>query len=237
MIKLVTFDLDDTLWSVRPVVTQADARLWEWLATKAPEFVERFTLSDFSEGSEMRKALMERYPEISHSVSEIRLRLLKEGFVKVGYDEKEAAKLSGAAFDYFIQFRHAVTPYDQAIPMLRALKEMDLQIAALSNGNADIHQTPLAPWFDFQFNADSVGTATPDSLMFLKALDKAGAKASESVHIGDHPVNDVQAAKQLGCYTIWINPEGTDWPMAADADHHISCLSEIPTTIRKLINP
>lgn len=237
MIKLVTFDLDDTLWSVRPVITRADTRLWEWLETQAPEFVQRFTLSDFSEGSVMREALMERSPEISHSVSEIRLRLLEEGFIQVGYDRSQAIKLSSAAFDYFIKYRHAVTPYEQAIPMLRALKEMGLQIAALSNGNADIHQTPLAPWFDFQFNADSVGTAKPDSLMFLKAMDKAGAAASETVHIGDHPINDVQAAKSLGCYTIWINPEGTDWPMAADADHHISCLSEIPPAIRRLINP
>lgn len=237
MIKLVTFDLDDTLWSVMPVVTRADTLLWEWLEIEAPEFVHRFSRSDFSEGSAMRKALIASYPEISHSVSEIRLRLLEEGFIEVGYDRSQAAKLSAAAFDYFIKYRHAVTPYDQAIPMLRALKEMDLQIAALSNGNADIHQTPLAPWFDFQFNADSVGTAKPDSLMFLKALDKAGARASETVHIGDHPINDVQAAKQLGCHTIWINPEGTAWPMAVNADHHISCLSEIPATIRKLIHP
>ncbi len=234
MIKLVTFDLDDTLWAVQPTMKRANRRLWEWLSNEAPAYVTRFEPSDLMEGSALRRALLERYPEIAHSMTEVRIRLLEEGMKEIGYSEAQAQELAASAFDHFMMHRNAVTPYDEAIPMLESLKAMELKIAALSNGNADVTQTPLAPWFDFQFNADLVGTAKPHRLMFDKALDRACAKACEAVHIGDHPINDIQAAKALGMHTIWVNPELTEWSVPAEADFHLDCLSEIPGVICQL---
>lgn len=234
MIKLVTFDLDDTLWAVRPVIKRANQLLWQWLESETPAYVSRFEQADLYEGSAMRRALLERYPEIRHSMSEIRLRLIEQGMVEVGYNPDQAREISAAAFDYFMEHRNAVVPYDEAIPMLEALKNQGLLIGALSNGNADIEQTPLANWFDFQFNAESVGAAKPDRLMFDKALDKADAKAFEAVHIGDHPINDMQAAQAIGLHTIWVNPESIDWPVPVVADYKLGCISEIPAAVRAL---
>ena len=118
--------------------------------------------------------------------------------------------------------------------MLQQLKDQGLLIGALSNGNAEVAKTPLAQWFDFQFNADSVGTAKPHPLMFEKALEFASVDADEVVHIGDHPINDVRAAKELGMHTIWVNPEGFEWAIEVDADWHADSISEIPKIVASL---
>ncbi|MCX7079975.1 MAG: HAD family hydrolase, partial [Pseudomonas sp.] len=36
-IKLITFDLDDTLWDTAPVIVSAEAVLRDWLAQQAPD--------------------------------------------------------------------------------------------------------------------------------------------------------------------------------------------------------
>ncbi len=37
-IKLVTFDLDNTLWNVETVITNAERRMRTWLDERVPEF-------------------------------------------------------------------------------------------------------------------------------------------------------------------------------------------------------
>src|SRR6056300_528381 len=233
-IKMVTFDLDDTLWAVSPVVIRANQLSWQWMQEHTPAFTERFALEDLFEGSELRQLLLERYPEITHSMTLIRLRLLEIGYQEVGYSEEESRHWANRAFEYFHQHRHDVTPYDDVRDMLTALKASGYIVGALSNGNAEISRTPLAQWFDFQFNADGVGTAKPHPLMFEKALEHAGVGAAESVHIGDHPINDVKAARDLGFKTIWVNPEGLDYPHEVNADLVVEQLADLPAAISRL---
>lgn len=236
MIKLVTFDLDDTLWSVMPVVIKANQLAWRWMQEHTPAFTDRFEMRDLLEGSTLRKELLERFPEIKHSMTLIRLRVLELGYQQVGYSSEEAQHWANRAFEYFHEHRHAVEPYSEVEPMLAKLKQAGYQIGALSNGNAEVSRTPLADWFDFQFNADSVGTAKPHPLMFEKALAHAGVSHFETVHIGDHPINDVRAARDLGIKTIWVNPEGLDYPQPVDADLCIECISQIPEAVASLAN-
>ena len=37
MIKVIAFDLDDTLWAVKPVIIRAEKRLDEWLSLTVPD--------------------------------------------------------------------------------------------------------------------------------------------------------------------------------------------------------
>lgn len=234
MIKLVTFDLDDTLWSVRPVVIRANQLSWKWMQEHTPRFTERFSMEDLFDGSELRRQILERYPEITHSMTLVRLRLLEFGYQQVGYSVEDAKHWSNRAFEFFHQHRNDVQPYEDVKEMLETLKASGYVVGALSNGNAEIGRTPLAQWFDFQYNADNVGTAKPHPLMFEKALAHAGVNASEAVHVGDHPINDVAAAKALGFKTIWVNPENLAYPQRAEADMTIERLCDLPGAIRSL---
>lgn len=234
MIKCVTFDLDDTLWAVDPVIHQANRELWEWLEQNAPLFTQNHVLTDLAEGSSMRQQLLQQEPDIAHSMTQVRLRLLEQGCLSAGYSDDQARQMAAAAFDVFIRARHQVELFEHAQAMLEQLRRDGYLIGALSNGNADVGQTLIGSLFDFQYNADGVGSAKPHPGMFEKALEHTGLRPEQVVHVGDHPINDVQAARQVGMWTIWVNLPGQNWPQPARADETVSCLSAIPAVVAEI---
>lgn len=234
MIKAITFDLDDTLWAVDPVIKHANRTLWDWLHAHAPLFTQRYELNDLNEGSALRAGLLQRYPEISHSVTQIRLRLLEECLVQCGYNEAEAVALSLNAFEAFIEARHEVEFFAHTRSMLENLHQQGYRLGALSNGNAEVSRTGLADLFDFQFNADQVGQAKPHPLMFETALKHSGLDARQVIHVGDHPVNDVQAAQQLHIWTIWVNLEASAWSGGQPADAEVTSLEHLPAAVEAI---
>lgn len=231
MIKAITFDLDDTLWAVSPVIQHANRTLWDWLHTHTPLLTQHFALSDLNEGSALRAGLLQRCPEIAHSVTQIRLKLLEECLAHCGYTAVEAAELALSAFEAFIEARHEVEFFAHARSMLENLHQQGYRLGALSNGNAEVSRTGLADLFDFQFNADQVGQAKPHPLMFETALAHSGLDARQVIHVGDHPINDVKAAQQLGIWTIWVNLEAGAWPGGQPADVEVTSLEHIPAAV------
>ncbi|MBA4503651.1 HAD family hydrolase [Marinobacterium marinum] len=237
MIKCVTFDLDDTLWAVDPVIHQANRNLWQWLDENAPLFTACHRQDDMAEGSDMRARLVQEMPEIAHSMGLIRLKLLERGCRAAGYSTAESEYLAERAFDVFMRARHQVELFEHAQAMLERLHRSGFILGALSNGNADIGQTPVGHLFDFQYNADTVGYAKPHPQMFVQALHHTGLRPEQVVHVGDHPVNDVQAAREVGMWTLWVNLPGQYWPEPARADARVGCLAEIPEQVEKLASP
>lgn len=232
MIRAITFDLDDTLWAVDPVITHANRTLWEWLNANAPSMTAQFVLSDLNEGSALRAELLKKYPDIAHSVTQIRLRLLEECLRQSGYDEQQSAILAHNAFEAFIAARHEVELFAHARTMLETLHSQGFVLGALSNGNAEVKRTGLADLFDFQFNADHVGQAKPHPLMFEKALALHQLSPKEVVHVGDHPVNDIQAAADLSIWTVWVNLNSSEWPSGIpEATATITSLDQLPAAI------
>jgi len=231
MIKCITFDLDDTLWAVDPVVHQANLTLMQWLQDNAPLFTQRFELADLNELR--RQALLAR-PEISHSVTLIRRQVLESGLKQAGYSAEQIPTLVDAAFEVFLEARQQVSFFEHALDILDQLKQQGYQIGALSNGNADIHRTGLGDHFDFQFNADGVGTEKPHPLMFHKMLEHTGLKARQVVHIGDNPVADIEGAHNSDVWSIWVNLRGETWPGGKPAHQQVQCLSHIPFAIEQI---
>lgn len=234
MIKCVTFDLDDTLWAVDPVIHQANRTLWQWLEENAPLFTASHRLEDMAEGSALRSELLQAMPEIGHSMTLIRIKLLERGCLAAGYTATESILLAERAFEVFMQARHQVELFEHAQAMLEQLRRDGYILGALSNGNADISQTLVGDLFDFQYNADTVGYAKPHPQMFTQALHHTGLRPEQVVHVGDHPINDVQAAKEVGMWTLWVNLPGQHWLQPARADAQVSCLSQIPEQIAQL---
>ena len=53
--------------------------------------------------------------------------------------------------------------------------------------------------------------------MFEAALGHNGARPEEAVHIGDHPIDDIQGAASVGMHTVWANGVVQRVLRAADA--------------------
>lgn len=222
-IKVISFDLDDTLWAVKPVIVQANQALYRWLDSHAPGFTRLYQLKDFDR---LRIEVLERLPEISHSVTAIRLAVLRRGLAKSGYQSNEVEALSLAAFKVFIAARNQVTLFQHAPQMLAELSA-HYRLIALSNGNADIDRIGLGGLFEFALNADQVGQAKPHPLMFEQMLERCAVTADQVIHVGDHPDHDILGAQRCGLHTLWVNFSQSAWPGLTPPDLEVHCLSEV----------
>ena len=57
---------------------------------------------------------------------------------------------------------------------------------------------------------------------------------TEMLHIGDHQVNDVSAAYQLGIKTLWFNNKNDEWAQDFRKPAEFSNWQELPVIIENL---
>ena len=201
---VLSFDLDDTLWAVEPVILAAEAAMLAWLNERHPQMMRGH---DRESLRAMRVRLAEQYPERSHDMTFLRHRALSEMFTQAGHDAHHADE----AFEVFFAARNRVTLYDEVEASLERLSAR-YRLFALSNGNADLQRCGIAHWFEGHVTAISAGAAKPDARIFKRLLDEAGVAAEQVLHIGDDPQLDVMGAAQAGLHAAWLNRNAKPWP-------------------------
>ena len=229
-IKLITFDLDHTLWSPDAALQRGETESYAWLAAQHPAFGEQFPVAAFVE---MRVQLREQFPELQHRVSEIRRVAFRNALQDTGMAADAAHNLAEQAFDVFWRARQQVNVFDDTPALLQQLSQR-YALGAISNGNACLNAVGLADYFQFHFAADDFANAKPAPDMFLAALERAGVAPHETLHIGDHPVDDMQGAQAVGMKTLWVNFAGAPWPLTTPKpDFTVTSLPEISNLLQK----
>ena len=202
--RALSFDLDDTLWEVEPVLVRAEAVLGDWLQSRHPRLAALHTPDT---ARALRQAVAEQHPDRAHDLSWIRTESLRR--LALAGDCHPA--IAEVAFGVFHAARNTVEPYPDVPPALAVLAAR-YPLYALSNGNADIRRTTLAPHFTLGVSAGEAGAAKPDRRIFDHRFARAGVTAADVVHVGDDPVTDVEGGRIAGCRTVWINRKGARWP-------------------------
>jgi HAD superfamily hydrolase (TIGR01549 family) len=226
-IKLLTFDLDDTLWPCKPVIMAAENELYAWMQQRVPEITQRH---DREALFHKRRDFMQQRPDLLHDMTRLRIESLKalSDEIGIGYDWIDDA------FEVFYQARQRVELYPDVQPVLDDLSA-EYTLAAVTNGNADINLIGIGHWFEFSVSAAEVGYQKPHPLVFMTAMAMAGADPDETVHIGDDEHRDIFGAREAGIRTVWINRGDRDWSHTeCEADHHIRSLAELPEILRKM---
>jgi putative hydrolase of the HAD superfamily len=218
---VLSFDLDDTLWAVEPVIIAAEGAMLAWLTERHPQMMRGH---DRESMRAMRARLAEQYPERSHDMTFLRHRALAEMFALAGHDQSHADE----AFEVFFAARNRVTLYDEVAASLERLSKR-YRLFALSNGNADLQRCGIAHWFEGHITAISAGAAKPDARIFKRLLDEAGVAAAQVLHIGDDPQLDVAGATQAGLQAAWLNRNGKLWPK------HLPPPARTITTLEEII--
>lgn len=205
-VRLICLDLDDTLWPCMPTIVRAEQAMFDWLATAAPLLTAGHTPLTLREH---RLGMAESHPHRAHDLTAMRLIALQELLPRYGYHPA----LAEGACEVFRHHRNQVEPFDEVVASLQSLRQR-FTLVALSNGNAQVEQTPLSGLFHHSFSAEEVGAAKPDPALFQTAMAAAGVGPDEALHVGDDPLRDVQAARALGLSVVWMNRDGQDWPDA-----------------------
>jgi FMN hydrolase / 5-amino-6-(5-phospho-D-ribitylamino)uracil phosphatase len=204
--RVISLDLDDTLWPVAPVIAAAEAALLSWLREHHPRAVHGATIDSMRN---LRAGVAERFPQKGHDLTFLRRQALAEMFAAAGYRGGGAA--AEDAFEIFLSERNRVEFYADVRPALERLRAK-YRLFALSNGNADLERCGIAELFDGHITASAAGAAKPDARIFSHLLRTAGVPPSEVLHVGDDPLADVIGATQAGMQAIWINRDARTWP-------------------------
>lgn len=237
MSVLITFDLDNTLWDVAPVIMRAEYAMSSWFDERFPGFSELFTASV---REDIKAHVLVENPHLAPNLTELRLAIYKVALKQFGLPTEEADAIANAALAHFCEWRQKVDLYPHAVDVLEVLSQ-DYRLGVITNGNADVFHpyVGLGQYFDFAIRADQLGVAKPSIDIFSAAAQKGGVDLSELIHIGDHPVDDVLGASNAGARSVWFNRHGAQqWGDSWGAPSHaeVYSLLELPTVIRTLIS-
>jgi putative hydrolase of the HAD superfamily len=229
-IKLISFDLDDTLWDGQSAVRTAQQAMHNWLAQHHPVVAEKALKGRYLE---LRKEVTNEHPELIHNLTFIRKEILRRLFLENTYTKYQALAHAESAFNIFFEARNKVSYFENALHVIKNL-QTEFQIAALTNGNADINATGLTTYIDYFYSAELVGAAKPDTSMFKALLIDADIKAEECIHIGDHPEHDIRSAQSIGINAVWFNAQEKKWPGDSGPKWEIKKFSQLQQVIHDI---
>ena len=90
----------------------------------------------------------------------------------------------------------------EVVPALKRLRTLGLRLVVVSNSNgtlcAHLERLGLAAHFDHMLDSHDAGFEKPDPRLFQVALERAGARAESTLHVGDLYHVDVVGARAAG---------------------------------------
>jgi putative hydrolase of the HAD superfamily len=125
--------------------------------------------------------------------------------------EGEHDRLVGALHTRFTDLA-SYRLHPDAIPTLERLRSTSLTLGLISNFEEWLERLLEAlevnHFFDVIVISGIEGVEKPDPGIFRIALDRAGVDAERSVYVGDNPVFDVEAAREVGMVPVLIDRRG-----------------------------
>ncbi len=140
---------------------------------------------------------------------------------------------------------HPPPAHADALAVLQGVKDMGLKIGLISNTGMTpgftfrsyLEEQGLLSYFHTLTFSDEVKLAKPSREIFMMTLRSLGATPKQTIHVGDHVLNDVVGAKRCGLKTVWITGfyerEDPNDPKS-EPDVTVSGLGEVVPAIAKL---
>jgi putative hydrolase of the HAD superfamily len=215
-IRLVTFDLYDTLIELKPP-------RWERLAGVCRR------LGIETDATTLRAAdrIAEDYYTAENALRPIRDRPREERdafrtehmarwleAAGLPHDRATAKRVRGEYISEFEErpdHRHYQV-FPDVMPALRRLRAAGIKTAVISNADADVTELcrhlAFAAEMDLIVTSALVGWEKPDPRTFRAALDPLGVAAADALHVGDQPRSDVAGALGVGMRAALLDRYG-----------------------------
>lgn len=197
--KVISFDLDDTIYPNEAVIRRAEQVFLETVRNFDPVL----TMLDSAQWQAVRQQVMQNNPYLAGDVTALReqaLALLLQQANIAAVDQCVTQ-----AMDTFLEARNQVSIPKENIRLLEQLAK-HYQLVAITNGNVSVDQIGLAPYFKKVIRPAGQHRAKPyPDLFYAMAHFCQLQSMTEMVHVGDHTVTDVQGALHAGAQAIWLD--------------------------------
>lgn len=208
-IKHVFFDLDRTLWDFEKNSEVALFELHEEFnlahhAISPDQFVKKYKAINNNYWKRYRKGYCTK--------EELRVGRFKDSFSALGIDILTHAHLNEAGDFYIARAPYQKELFPNTLETLSTLKEWGIKKHIITNGFSEAQYIKLTncgliDFFDVIVCSDEFGQNKPHPSIFEHALQSAGAKAHESLMIGDDLHVDVLGAQAVGIEGVLFDPE------------------------------
>ena len=233
-LRAALFDFGGTLFSYAPLgastldlLRRGAVRLEVW--AEAPEL-----------GRAYREASREAYTAVAKDSFYMHRDLFRE--ILAGFSRRIGGEANDEFLDWLLaeQRKLLLERFELragCLETLGALGRQGLHLGVVSNIDDDylgpmIGRAGLDRVLDAWTSSEEARSCKPDAAIFLRALEKAGAKPEETIFVGDSREHDVVGARALGMTTLLIEEDDAVTPgqgigERAEPDHVIRRLSEL----------
>jgi len=202
--RVISLDLDDTLWPVAPVIAAAEATLLSWLRKYHPRAALGF---DVDSMRDMRASVAERFPQKGHDLTFLRRQALAEMFAAAGYREGPAAD---DAFEIFLSERNRVAFYADVLPALTRLRA---KYGFLRSATATpISSAAASPTCSRPRHGVGRRCGQARRADICASAAHCRRAAHRSAARGRRSLADVVGATQAGLQAVWLNRDARTWP-------------------------
>jgi putative hydrolase of the HAD superfamily len=223
LIKAVFFDWFNTLAVYYPPREELQSKaIQEFGFTVSPDKVRPALMKadqiiyEENSVSPMRLKSPEEQAEIYNRYEE---KLLSE----VGIDTSEHPGLASRVIKRARELYRGISfkLFDDVQPVLENCKERSLLTGLITNLEEDLKsicsELGIEPYIDVIVTSGEAGSDKPQPEIFLLALEKAGVKPDEAIHVGDQYKTDALGAAGVGIKPVIIDrydqyTEITDYP-------------------------
>ncbi len=205
VLKAIFFDIDDTLFSTSSFASRAREASVDAMISLGLR-ADRSTVL-----RELEEVIEEFSSNYEHHFDKLLSRLPLDATLGLNFP----LLVSAAVVAYHETKFRELTAYDDVTEVLRLLSKSRLILGIISSGITlkqaeKIVRLRVHRFIDHRaiFISDHVGIGKPNPKLYLRAVERVGVRPFEAMHVGDHPVNDVDAANAAGLISVWNRREG-----------------------------
>lgn len=220
----IFFDLDRTLWDFdlnahTTLVELCDLYNLSDIGVATEEFIQSYTIHN--------EKLWALYRENKITKNLLRSERFKLTLADFSIDDNDLAIKLGDEYVAKCPLQTALFPY--AFEILKYLKKK-YKLHIITNGFEEVQHiklnaSGLYSYFQKIITSEGVNVKKPDSKIFDYALALVGAKAENTIMIGDDLLVDIVGARNVGIHQIYFNPNKKNH--SEKIDYEISSLDEI----------
>lgn len=225
IIKYVIFDLDDTLCDYQKAKKNAISlvnRVLELSGIDVNQFWNSYSL--------IEPTLFRQF--VNGVISRDEYRLRRYAHVIQGAHENHLAFSSALNSIYMKEANHAITLFDDVMPLLKTLEEKEINTAILTNGPSDgqrdkIKALKLAQYIKKIYISEEIGLCKPSCKVFEFVMQDLNIEPSQVLMVGDSIEDDIEGAEQFGIKTVLVDRKGKYFDYQGTRVFDLSSLKEM----------